>query len=59
MSGELVCPNCDSTRLYVTLPGMRVARGVSINSGIESCRASIDCDDCNWYMCTWHKRGDD
>jgi len=48
---ELVCPECNSRNLRLIPEGMRVARGVSINSGVEHCRASIDCLNCEWYTC--------
>lgn len=47
------CPMCEHHDYKFTPAGMRVARGVSINSGIEHCRASIDCKMCGWYTCLW------
>jgi hypothetical protein len=48
---SIVCPDCGCKNLDLIPAGMRVARGVSINSGVEHCRASINCRDCEWYTC--------
>ena len=46
-----MCPDCGCNNYDFTPAGMRIARGVSINKGIEHCRASIDCRNCEWYIC--------
>ena len=45
------CPKCGHDDFDFIKAGMRIARGVSINEGIEHCRASIDCRKCDWYTC--------
>jgi len=49
--GQLVCPDCGSYSFKFIPAGMRIARGVSINSGVEHCRASLNCKNCTWYTC--------
>jgi len=51
MRGFFKCPKCGHDDYDYTREGMRIARGVSINTGIEHCRASLDCRKCEWYTC--------
>lgn len=47
---ELLCPECKSWNIRYTPAGYRVAEGVSINTGIEWCRAKLSCEECTWYI---------
>lgn len=47
---ELLCPECKSYRVLYNPAGYRVAEGVSLNTGVEWCRAKLYCAECTWYI---------